>query len=362
MIEAITSRDPLDPSATEWTPRRTATDPPPRTYVPVKDRVPPDPTNGKRRRRHRRRKTNTPPQNSAAAQTDISPAVPPPKLVEQTCTSSASSPPTIVEQATPLPTSTATKPHHPPSTIVRTPEPTRCRLLSPPLSVEPAFPMLPPRNVESIETMTYTPVENTSTSPPLNYIHFPLRKNTSSNYHTVSSSSTNASQSRRRHLPRPKNCRTLLPSHPLQSPTTLITDDQIYQLAPAYFRLHPDIYHTICEHNMSFNDFAVTHPLATTTMSKACNEPTMRSMFTNYTFIDTNTPLPPKTSTSSSVHSISDSSSASIRTYFSGHSVTTTHSHFHHHYHTDEQSNNKVSTYSNNYSKYFSPSSQHRDD
>ena len=58
MIKYITSRDPLDPSATEWTPRRTGTDPPPRTYVPANDCIPTDPTNGQRCCRRCRRRQN----------------------------------------------------------------------------------------------------------------------------------------------------------------------------------------------------------------------------------------------------------------------------------------------------------------
>ena len=111
MIEAITSRDLLDPSATKWTPQRTATDPPPKTYVPVKDRLPPDPIN-KQCRRRRQHQTPIVQQNSAAALTITSTAVPPPKIVELTI----QSPPTIVKQATPLYASNATKPHHLPAT------------------------------------------------------------------------------------------------------------------------------------------------------------------------------------------------------------------------------------------------------
>merc|ERR1711957_476422 len=64
------------------------------------------------------------------------------------------------------------------------------------------------------------------------------------------------------------------------------TDDQIYQLAPKYFRLQPDVLQTICEHNMSFNDFAVHHSTATTNILTHCNVPTIRSMFRKCTFVN----------------------------------------------------------------------------
>ena len=41
MTKAVIT-DPLDPTAFEWTPQRTATDPTPDTYVSVEDRGPPD--------------------------------------------------------------------------------------------------------------------------------------------------------------------------------------------------------------------------------------------------------------------------------------------------------------------------------
>ena len=85
MIEAITFCDPLDPSSTEWTPWRIASDSPPQTYGPVKDRFSPNTTNGKHCWQCHGRKTIMPPQNSTAAHNDTSPTGPPPKLVEQTC-------------------------------------------------------------------------------------------------------------------------------------------------------------------------------------------------------------------------------------------------------------------------------------
>ena len=142
-----------------------------------------------------------PSHHSAAAHIDRSPAGPPPKSVKQTCEYIASLPPTIVEQATPLSISTGTKPHHPHSNNVCTPDPTRHRSILPLFSVEQAFLMLPPINVDTIAATTSTPtVKNTLTPPPLNYI-FAHCTTTLSTTPTVSSSSTNASNSRRRHFP-----------------------------------------------------------------------------------------------------------------------------------------------------------------
>ena len=162
MIKAITSCDPLDPSATKWTPRRTVTDPLPRTYVSVKDCLPPDRINGNRRRR--RRKIIAPPQNSAAAHNDTLPAGPPPQVVEQTSKSSPyitatphnvkntaePSPSTIVEQATPPLMNIATTPHHLPSTKAIAPAASlRCFVPTPPI-VEHRHPLLP---LDSVEKM-----------------------------------------------------------------------------------------------------------------------------------------------------------------------------------------------------------------
>ena len=221
--------------------------------------------------------SSTPPRNSAAAQIHIPPAGPPPILVEQTCTSSALSPPTIVDQATlllpniatkhhclpstnvippsaslnrivPTPSSVeqafsmlppihvkipyagtvkdATHPplnytsiiHHtetPPSTIVRTTAPACHHSLLPPFSVEQAFPMLPPKNVDTITATTSAPtVEYMSTPPPLNYI---------STTPIVSSSSITASNSRRQHFPAQKE-NAPHPHHPPPSNLCQITN------------------------------------------------------------------------------------------------------------------------------------------
>ena len=131
---------------------------------------------------------------------------------------------------------------------------------------------------------------------------------------------------------------------PLVSHTTTPTNDEIYQLAPDIFLLHPDIYHTICQENMSFNDFAVTHPVAATTMLHDYDEPAICSMFKNCTFVDTNTPLSPTPSTSSS--------SKSDDTYTSLHSFTTNALPSY----SSDNNNNDFSAYSNNRSDYSYPS------
>ena len=236
MIEAIPPHiDPLDPSATEWTPRRNATDPPPRTYVPVTDCLPHDPTNGNRHRR--RRTTNTTPHHGAATHNNTSIAVVPPKpinpthlsppnivepdttlapphivtnpsliTVQQTRTSPPfvvetpqhvedwldPSPPSNVEPVT-MHTAIVNKLHHPLTICI--PQPASHYLLSSPSSVEQAFPMLPPINVEIIATTTYTTVENASTSPPLPYIYAHHTNTLSANL-TVYSLLTYASRSR----------------------------------------------------------------------------------------------------------------------------------------------------------------------
>ena len=72
----------------------------------------------------------------------------------------------------------------------------------------------------------------------------------------------------------------------LASTTIIITNKQIYQLAPDYFRLHPEVLCTICKQHMTFNDFAVHQPTATTTMIDNSDLPTIHSIIKNCTFID----------------------------------------------------------------------------
>ena len=154
-----------------------------------------------------------PSHHSAAAHIDRSPAGPPPKPVEQTYEYIASLPSTIVKQATLLSTSTANKPHHPPSNNVCTPHPARHYSMLPPFSIKQVFPMLPPKKVDTITATTSAPtVDNMSTPPPLNYI-FAHHTTTLSTTPTVSSSSTNASNSRRRHFPAQKK-NALHPRYP----------------------------------------------------------------------------------------------------------------------------------------------------
>ena len=153
--------------------------------------------------------------------------------------------------------------------------------------------------------------------------------------------------------------------------TTILTVYKIYQLAPAYFRLHPDILQTICEHHMSFGEFAVHHLTATTNLLELCDAPTICSMFRNCTFITdyesttqstnpSNSVISPSASDSngSTLHSDNLTTTYSSNNYF----FATPNSHSRDQCDTDEKSTNNFSRYTNNHSEYSYPSDQDQDD
>ena len=131
---------------------------------------------------------------------NTSPARPPLKLVEQTYKSSAPSLPTIVEQATPLPPNTATKPHYLLSINTIPPSASLNRIVPTLSSVEQAFLMLPPIHVKT----QYATTVKDATPPPLNYINIIRHMDTPSTTPTVSSLSTATSRSRCQHFPSKK--------------------------------------------------------------------------------------------------------------------------------------------------------------
>ena len=126
MIEAVIT-DPLDPTASAWTPQRTATDPTPDTYISVEDRGPPDrlPTTQSRNRRSRRQTPTAPSLNLSRH----------------------------VEPSNSRPTSRMPAAIHPPSTILisSTPSPNNPTSLSPTapvnFTVEPGNISPPPTSV-----------------------------------------------------------------------------------------------------------------------------------------------------------------------------------------------------------------------
>ena len=159
------------------------------------------------------------------------------------------------------------------------------------------------------------------------------------------------------------------------STTTILTDDQIYQLAPTYFRLQPEILQTICDHHMSFSEFVVHHPVATTNILDHCDGPTIHSMVRSCTFIADSKSTTQSTHQYNSVISHSDSNSTGFKSHSvdstttyssnystSNYSITTTNSHSQQQYVTDDKYTDNVSTYSNKHSENFNLPDQDQDD